>query len=354
MSKIAAGLLFSCVTIGLALGQTAEAPGTAGNTMKLTKWMLTVSDLDKTFAFYHETFGFELNNPAQYRKTAPGSQAILKLTNSPEGTMFRNVSMHSSGIDWYLELLEFTPLNQHPANFRLQDPGATYLRLQVRDIDRVVAAALKYGGFISSVGGRVVTVGKDKVVMLRDPDGSFLEVTQPAVLPETAPADGVVVGGNFVAVVKDVDKTVNFYKKQLGLDNHFVDPNTTENGMKMFGVPGARIHRGSIFVPGTRLQLEFIQFKNIRAHPVRTGLADPGTGSIGLQVRDLASAVAAFTANGGSAETRGGILWRPNGSGASFVRDLNGFLIELNQVAPSPATAARQASPAKRVAFGPI
>jgi predicted enzyme related to lactoylglutathione lyase len=340
MHKLAAGLLFSYVTIGLAFGQSAEAPGTAGNTMKLTKWMLTVSDLDKSFAFYHETFGFELNNPAQYRKTAPGSEAILKLTNVPEGTMFRNVSMHASGLDWYLELLEFAHLDQHPAKCRLQDPGATYLRLQVRDIDRVVASALKNGGSINSAGGRVAKVGRKKVVMLQDPDGSFLEVTQPDALPGSAAADGIVVGGNFVAVVKDVDKAVNFYK-QLGFDNRIVDSSTSENGMKTFGLPRARIHRGSIFVPGTGLQLEFIQFKGIDVNPVRAGLADPGTGSIGLQVRDLEAATAAFPANSGSVETQGGILWRPNGSGASFVRDMNGFLLELNQVAPSPATAAR-------------
>jgi predicted enzyme related to lactoylglutathione lyase len=332
--------LFSCVITGMAAGQAAEAPGTAGNTMKLTKWMLTVSDLDRSFAFYHETFGFDLNNPAQYRKTAPGSEAILKLTNVPEGTMFRNVSIHASGIDWYLELLEFAHLDRHPATFRLQDPGATYLRLQVRDIDTVVAAALKNGGSIGSAGGRVATVGRNKVVMLRDPDGSFLEVTQPDVLPATAPADGIVVGGNFVAVVNDVDKAVNFYK-QLGLDNRIVDSNTSENGMKLFGLPRARIHRGAIFVPGTGVQLEFIQFKGVDVHPVRAGLADQGTGSIGLQVRDLAAATAAFPANGGSVETQGGILWRPNGSGASFVRDMNGFLLELNQVAPAAASAAR-------------
>jgi len=340
MNKLAAGLLVSCVTIGMAAGQTAEAPGTAGNTMKLTKWMLTVSDLDRSFAFYHETFGFELNNPAQYRKTAPGSEAIIKLTNVPEGTMFRNISMHVSGLDWYLELLEFAHPDQHPAKFRLQDPGATYLRLQVRDIDRVVASALKNGGSISSAGGRVVKVGRNRVVMLKDPDGGFLEVTHPGVLPGSAAADGIVVGGNFVAVVKDVDKAVNFYK-QLGLDNQIADSNTSENGMNLFGLPRGRIHRGSIFVPGSALQLEFIQFKGVDVRPVRAGLADPGTGSIGFQVRDLAAATAAFPAHGGSVETQGGILWRPNGSGACFVRDMNGFLVELNQVAPSPASAAR-------------
>jgi predicted enzyme related to lactoylglutathione lyase len=343
MNKLAAGLLVSCVMIGMAPGQTAEPPGTAGNTMKLTKWMLTVSDLEKSFAFYHETFGFELNNPAQFRMTEPGSEAILKLTNSPEGTMFRNISIHSSGLDWYLELLEFAHIDRHPAKFRLQDPGATYLRLQVRDIDRVVASALKNGGSIGSSGARVVKAGGNKVVMLKDPDGSFVEVTQPGLLPGSAAADGIVIGGNFVAVVQDVDKAVNFYK-QLGLDNRIADSKTSDNGMKMLGAPGARIHRGSIFVPGTTLQLEFIQFKNVRVNPVRTGLVDPGTGSIGLQVRNLEAAVAAFTANGGGAETRGGILWRPNGSGASFVRDMNGFLLELNQVAPSPASAATQAT----------
>jgi len=341
MNRLASKILVSCATIGLALGQTAEGSKSAGNAMKLTKWMLTVSDLERSLAFYHEAFGFEINAPMQIRKAAPGSAAILKLTNSPEGTLFRNITTHSSGVDWNLELLEFANPDRHPVKFRLQDPGATYLRLQVRDIDKVVAAALKNGGSINSVGGRVLSIGRDRAVMLKDPDGIFLEVTQADVIPATAPADGMVVGGNFVAVVKDVDRAVNFYTQQLGFENQIAGWNTNENAMKVSGTPGAQMRRGSIFVPDTKLQLEFIQFKDIDANPVRLGIADPGVGSIGLQVRDIEAATAAFASNGGSVQTQGGITWRPNGSGASFVRDLNGFLVELNQVAPSPPSAAR-------------
>jgi len=341
MNRLAAGFLISCATIAQAPGQTAEGSKAAGNAMKLTKWMLTVSDLERSLAFYHEAFGFEINAPMQIRKAAPGSAAILKLTNSPEGTLFRNITTHSSGVDWNLELLEFANPDRHPPKFRLQDPGATFLRLQVRDIDKVVAAALKNGGSIQSLGGRVMTMGREKAVMLKDPDGIFLEVTQPDAIPTTAPADGIVVGGNFGAVVKDVDKAVNFYKQQLGLESRIVDWNKSGNVMKIFGTPGAQIYRGSLFVPDTKLQLEFIQFKDIDSNPVRLGIADPGVGSIGIQVRDIEAAAAAFSAKGGSVETQGGITWRPNGSGASFVRDLNGFLVELNQVAPPPANAAR-------------
>ncbi len=340
MNRLASKILVSCATIGLALGQTAEGSKAAGNVMKLTKWMLTVSDLEKSLAFYHEAFGFEINAPMQIRKAAPGNAAILKLTNSPEGTLFRNITTHSSGVDWNLELLEFANPDRHPVKFRLQDPGATYLRFQVRDIDKVVTAALKNGGAINSVGGRVLTIGRDRAVMLKDPDGIFLEVTQPEVIPATAPADGMVFGGNFAAVVKDVDRAVSFYKQQLGFENRIGDWNASENGMKIFGTPGAQMRRGSIFVPDTKLQLEFIQFKNIDTNPVRLGIADPGAGSIGIQVRDIETAAAAFSAHGGAIETQGGITWRPNGSGASFVRDLNGFLVELNLVAPSlPSTA---------------
>lgn len=338
MNARTSGLLVACATIGLALGQAA---GTTGNAMKLTKWMLTVSDLDRTYAFYHEAFGFEINGTAQIKKTAPGSATILKLTNSPDGSMFRNVTTHASGIDWNLEFLEFTNLDRHPAQFRLQDPGASFLRLQVRDIDRVVAAALKNGGAINSVGGQVLTIGKNRVVMLKDPDGFFIEVTQPDPIPDTAPADSLVVGGNFVAVVKDADKALSSYKQQLGLENQSEGWSTNQSTMKMFGTPGAKIHRTSIFVPATTLQLEFVQFTDIDTHPVRLRIADPGAVGIGLQVRDIEAGVAAFTANGGSVETTDRITRRPDGAGASFVRDLNGFLVELNQVAPPAAGAVR-------------
>ena len=341
MNKITSGLLVLCVTLGLALGQTAEESRAAGNAMKLTKWILTVGDLDRSYAFYHEAFGFEINGTAQIKRAAPGGAAILKLTNSPEGAMFRNITTHSSGVNWNLEFLEFTNLDRHAAKFRPQDPGASYLRLRVRDMDKVVAAALKNGGSINSVGGQVLTMGKNKMIMLEDPDGFFLEVTQPDPIPGTAPADSMVVGGNFVAVVKDADKAVNFYKQKLGLENQIAGWDTNQNTMKMFGTLGAQMHQASIFVADTKLQLEFIQFKDIDTNPVHLRIADPGAVAIGLRVRDIEAAAAAFTANGGSVETAGGITWLPNGAGASFVRDLNGFLVELNRVAPPPASAAK-------------
>lgn len=341
MNKPISGLLLACATIGLAFGQTGEAPKAPGNATKFTKWIITVADLDKSYAFYHEAFGMEINGTAQIKKAAPAAPAILKLTNSPEGTIFRNISVHSAGLDWYLEMTEFTTPGGHAPTLRLQDPGATYLRLRVRDIDKVVAAALKNGGSINSVGGAVMTAGKNKVVMLKDPDGHYLEITQPGEIPATAPADSMVIGGNFVAVVEDADKAVNFYKAQLGLDNQIVGWNTNEATMKMFGTPGAQMHRASIFVPGTKLQLEFIQFKGIDTKPAHLRIADQGSAQLGLQVEDIDAAAKAFLANGGSIETAGGITKRPNGGGGGFVRDMNGFLVELNQVAPPPVNAAK-------------
>ena len=343
MLKFTSRFFVACALTGLAFGQTPEAPKQTGNALKLTKWIITVGDLDKSYAFYHEAFGFELNGTAQIKKAAPASVAILKLTNSPDGTMFRNIVAHSPGLDWNLEFTEFTNLKYREAKLRLQDPGASYLRLRVRDIDKVVAAALKNGGAINSVGGQVMTAGKNKVVMLKDPAGFFVEVTQPDQIPATAPADSMVVGGNFVAVVEDADKAANFYKAQLGLENQIVGWNSNETTMKMFGTPGAQMHRASIFVPDTKLQLEFIQFKDIDTKAVRLRVADPGSAQVGLQVRDIDAATAAFTANGGSVETAGGITKRPNGGGGGFVRDLNGFLVELNQAAP-PASAATTAA----------
>jgi catechol 2,3-dioxygenase-like lactoylglutathione lyase family enzyme/uncharacterized glyoxalase superfamily protein PhnB len=300
-----------------------------------------VGDLDKSYAFYRDAFGFDIKSTAQIKKPAPASAAILKLTNSPDGTYFRNITVYSPGVEWYLEFTEFTNVQSHAAKFRLQDPGASYLRLRVRDIDKAVAAALKDGGSINSVGGQVMTMGKNKVVMLKDPDGFFVEVTQPDAIPATAPADSMVVGGNFVMVVQDADKAANFYKAQLGLDTQVVGWNSNESTMKMFGTPGAQMHRASIFVPGTKLQLEFIQFKDIATNkPMNLRIADPGCSQLGLQVQDIDAAAAAFVSNGGSIETAGGITKRPNGGGGGFVRDLNGFLVELNQVAPPAATTA--------------
>jgi catechol 2,3-dioxygenase-like lactoylglutathione lyase family enzyme len=332
MKKIASLSLSTLLSAAL-LSTAALAQSAPVSPLKFTKWIITVTDLEKSIAFYHDAFGFEMNPNTQLRPLGAANAGILKLTNSPEGTMFRNSTIRSAALDWNLEITEFHTPDGKPAAMRLQDPGTTYLRLRVRDIDAAVAGALKHGGAVNSVGGKVMTAGKNKVVMLKDPDGHFIEVTQPGEIAADAPA-GQLLAGNFVAVVADADKAANFYKAQLGLENQIVGWNTNETTMNMFGTPGAQMHRASIFVPGTKLQLEFIQFKGIDTKGYNLRVSDQGSAQLGLQVPDLDAAVAAFTANGGSTETQGGEVKRATGGGQSFVRDMNGFLVELTQVSP--------------------
>ncbi len=333
MHKLTAGLLICCATMGLALSQSEAPPKAAGNAVKFTKWFITVSNLEKTYAFYHEAFGFEMQGTEQIKKTAPASKSMLRLTNASEGTKIRYIAAYPPGLDWHLGITEFITPGGHPAPLRLQDPGASYLRLRVRDINKAVAAAVKNGGTITTVGGQVVRAETNSVVTIKDPDGHYVELIQPDTIPANSPA-GMVFGATFAAVVEDPDKAAGFYKSQLGLDDHIAGW-FGEGLMKIFGTSGAQMHFASIFVPDTKIQLEFVQFKDIDAKATRLRITDPGSVQLGLEVRDIDAAVAAFTANGGSVESAGGVIKHPQGESDCLVRDMNGFLVHLTQAAPS-------------------
>jgi predicted enzyme related to lactoylglutathione lyase len=81
-----------------------------------------------------------------------------------------------------MAFLEFKDIDRRPIKTRTQDPGQPILQLRVRDVDAVAKAWKAAGGEIVSTNGEPVTMGTNKIVLLRDPNGLMLEIL-PAPLP---------------------------------------------------------------------------------------------------------------------------------------------------------------------------
>ena len=124
------------------------------NAVKLTKYILGVADLDKSYAFYH-ALGLDLQNnaPALTAKPNTLNDALRGLVDVPPGTKFRNMMLKIPNAAFPLEVTEFTNMDVHPAKPRIQDPGASLLVLDVDDLDAALAAAKKAGGEVVSTGG---------------------------------------------------------------------------------------------------------------------------------------------------------------------------------------------------------
>ncbi|HEY2845973.1 MAG TPA: VOC family protein, partial [Bryobacteraceae bacterium] len=170
-------LVFACVFFtALAPGQTAQPP--APNAVAVTKYILGVADLDKSYAFYH-ALGLDLRKPGPLAKPNTLAEALLKLVDVPAGTKFRNMMLAIPNAAFPIEVTEFTSMDVRPAKPRIQDPGASLLVVDVDDVDAALAAAKKAGGEVISTGGGPVkrASGPGRVVTLRDPDGYYVELS---------------------------------------------------------------------------------------------------------------------------------------------------------------------------------
>ena len=305
------------------------APGQSQspNAIKLTKYILGVADLDRSYAFYH-ALGLELQNnaPGLTAKANPLNDALRGLVDVPPGTKFRNMMLRIPNTEFPLEVTEFTAMDVHAAKPRIQDPGASLLVLAVDNLDQAIATAKKAGGEMVS-GGPVKSVGRAaRVSVVKDPDGYYVELAQPT---PTASGSGKVIGASFgTMVVSDAEKAAAFYRDKLGFTTK-VTAWTSDRNTEL-GTSGAQVRSADVSVPGTALSWTFFEFKNVDRKAVTPRIPDPGAPAIGLQVRDIEAAIAAIKAAGGSSVTLNGSVKLGNGK-VGFVRDPNGLLVELAQ-----------------------
>jgi catechol 2,3-dioxygenase-like lactoylglutathione lyase family enzyme len=173
-----------------------------------------------------------------------------------------------------------------------------------------------------------------------------------SVFAQTPATPGAVVGvGGFSHIVANVERSVAFYRDVLGLEM----PNpprafdSTPWIIDMGNTPGAQSRPAILHIPGSKLGVELIDYKDIDRKPAHPNFQDPGAASLILTVRDidplmtkLKEAHAHINSKGGEPATIVG----PNGSRGRvvFVQDPDGFFIEISQRDPAPATTAPASS----------
>jgi predicted enzyme related to lactoylglutathione lyase len=213
------------------------------NAVRLSKYILTVSDLDKTYAFYHDALGIQLDgNVTELRKPQPGSPAN-QITGSPTDSSFRNANTRIPGADFTFEFIELTGQPRTARRPRLQDPGASILVFTVRDVDEALAAVKKAGAKVITPGGMPLPNEKQgRSVLISDPDGFFVLLAQPVSLPATtAPPDSLVIGARWGTVVQDANKSANFYHDHFGFEVITTESDKNSPDIKIAGTAGARI-----------------------------------------------------------------------------------------------------------------
>ena len=133
--------------------------------------------------------------------------------------------------------------------------------------------------------------------------------------------------GTFIHVVKDLDKTIQFYGTGLGLEmrNPGPPPAFAPNALveSLYDARGSQSRVAVFKIPGSPLGLEFVEFKGISQTPVDRGIQDPGANVLVMPVDAAGLTMARLKENGATVVN------------ATTVADPDGFFIELAGQAPA-------------------
>ncbi len=305
-----------------------------------------VQDLDKSLAFYTDLLG--ATPPA----TAPAwgaDPALLNFLGVP-GAQVRFTQVRIPGSAMRVEIVEFKDIERKAVQPRLQDPGAVRLILVVRDIEMLLGHLKGRGVPVVTAGGAPVSVNtpgsRGRAVIVKDPDGFFIELLQPDPLPETAVAAGTnIIDARFGLTIADTDQTMKVYRDLLGFRPEVGGAFSGDKAVTdLMSTPGAQMRFSTAVVPGSRLAVEFVEFKGIDRKPIGARIQDSGATRLQLRVRDTDATVKMLTAAGGTVITTGGNGGPIDMSGlrVALVRELNNlFLVTMAQGQP-PAPRGRQ------------
>lgn len=133
----------------------------------------TVSNLDRSIAFFRDCLGFEVTSKAP--RKAPLTERVTGIPGAKITVAYVRGPGHS------LELIEFHgPASKGKIEARACDTGAFHIAYNVDDLDGALAAVKAYG--VLPVAEPITVDGGPnkgaRIVFVRDPDGVMLELIQ--------------------------------------------------------------------------------------------------------------------------------------------------------------------------------
>ena len=179
-----------------------------------------VHDLDKAVAFYRDGLGLETQGEPG---NADKNEALRNMFGLPNAKI-RWMIARPGGMRNGVEIVEISGAGGKALERRPQDSGAFTLIVFVRDIDATLARLKAQGAPIVSAGGAPAVLPNGpghtaRMVVVKDPDGHFVEIVQPDEPPKTeAPATANVVDVRVRLTVEDVEKSVRLYHDALGME----------------------------------------------------------------------------------------------------------------------------------------
>ena len=268
-----------------------------------------VGDLDRSSEFYRDAIGLEMSGAPGPR--AFSANAVVSSLYDAPGAQSRVASFKIPESDMSVEIVEFQGLNATPVRPRPFDPGAITLTLAVKDLEATETRLHRIKGL------EWINTSRPGSVVVRDPDGIFVELVQPGLSSSGAAAGEAKV--RLGVTVADLDRTTRFYRNALG----FTGGSAGERGL-------ARLQ-----VPGDAFPVDFADPMNAGRKPVHSAIHDPGSGVLRLRVADFDAAVKALTAAGATVVSAGGAPVNLGRNRAVILRDMDNLFLQVLESAPA-------------------
>jgi catechol 2,3-dioxygenase-like lactoylglutathione lyase family enzyme len=247
-----------------------------------------VANLDKTIRFYGDRLGLEMNGAPGPRAFA--ANAVVESLYDAKGSQSRVAVFKIPGSPLGAEFVEFKDVSQKPFRPRLQDPGASLLTVPVSDVSSVMAKLKEDGAPVAGDG------------VVQDPDGFYIRLA----------AAGS--SARLSLTVGSMDRTLHLFHDLLGFQ------------------PERNIAK----VPGTDLEVEFVDSKGAKRQAVAPAIHDPGAGVLRLFVRSVDSLLPSLKAAGYPVVSAGGETVSIGARHVTILRDPDTFFIQIFDQ-PNPA-----------------
>jgi catechol 2,3-dioxygenase-like lactoylglutathione lyase family enzyme len=209
----------------------------------------------------------------------------------------------------------------------------------------VMANVKKTNTPIVTTGGEPVEIttaeGKARSILLRDPDGFFVQVIQDA--PAAGAAEGNVHRVSLAYTMDSAKSTEKFYGGMLGIELSGPTAFSKDPAMlKLVGAPkGTEFRKLTGTLPGPPAYVEFTEFRGVSRTKFHLRVRDPGAPAMAIQVINLNGMVEEMRAAGVPLiSANGQIVDFGGGTHNIFVEDPNGMNLELfERSGPPPVRA---------------
>lgn len=258
-----------------------------------------ITNVELTTHFYHDLIGLELVGKRGQPRPFFSNTGLQVVAERAQGVPDPHVQVsrvvllpipgtaaQPGGKEMTIEAIEFAGIPVHRYNPPLTDPGASYLTLYVRDLDKTLAVLKSERTPVITPGGDPVELtgwpgltGNVRAVMVRDPDGYPVILMQQTPQPPSTAAPGSnVLGARVTIVVDNLEKTARLYESLVGPDFKFwASPSWISNQSyaAMTGVHNP-FRVAMAIVPGSPVIMQLVEYKGHSRHFKRPHFQDAG------------------------------------------------------------------------------